>query len=117
MNIGVIGAGYVGSVTGSGLAELGHHVTLVDSNTAKIECYERGDVPIYEPGLPELIARNVAAGRLRFSTDVSHAVSDCAVIFVAVGTPPRHDGDADLSAIESVCRDIGLALTGYHVIV
>ncbi len=117
MQIAIIGAGYVGSVTGAGLAELGHRVTLVDSDAAKIGEFGRGRVPIYEPGLEELVARNAAAGRLDFSTEIPEAVGRAAVVFVAVGTPPREDGEADLSAIENVCRDIGGCLTSYRVIV
>ena len=117
MKVAIIGAGYVGSVTGAGLAELGHQVTLVDSDAARIEAFRGGRVPIYEPGLEELVARNVAAGRLGFTSDVAGAVAGALVVFVAVGTPARQDGEADLSAIEMVCRDVGRSLGGYCVIV
>lgn len=117
MQIAIIGAGYVGAVTGVGLAEIGHQVTLVDNDAAKLEAYRGGKAPIYEPGLDELIARNCAAGRLRFSAEIAEAVGRATVVFVAVGTPARHDGEADLSAIEAVCRDIGCCLKEYRVIV
>lgn len=117
MQITIIGAGYVGSVTGIGLAELGHQVILADSDAAKIASFRAGRVPIYEPGLEELLARNAAAGRVEFATEIAPAVEVSRVVFIAVGTPPRKDGEADLSALEAVCRDVGRSLTGYHVIV
>ena len=117
MEIAIIGAGYVGSVTGVGLAEIGHRVTLVDRDTTKIADLRQGRLPIYEPGLEELVARNAAAGRLQFSTEIPPALSQARIVFIAVGTPARQDGEADLSAIEAVCRDIGQCLTSYRVIV
>jgi UDPglucose 6-dehydrogenase len=98
--IGVIGTGYVGLVTAAGFAELGSDVWCVDIDAAKIERLRRGEVPIYEPGLQELLARN--AERMRFSTDIADALAHCRLLFVAVGTPPTYSGDADLSAVHAV---------------
>jgi UDPglucose 6-dehydrogenase len=98
--IGVIGTGYVGLVTAAGFAELGSDVWCVDIDAAKVERLRRGEVPIYEPGLGELLARN--AGRLHFSTDIADALEHCRLLFVAVGTPPTYSGDADLSAVHAV---------------
>jgi UDPglucose 6-dehydrogenase len=99
-SIGVIGTGYVGLVTAAGFAELGRDVWCVDIDAAKIERLRRGEVPIYEPGLEELLARN--SGRVHFSTDLSHALEHAQLLFVAVGTPPTYSGDADLSAVHAV---------------
>jgi UDPglucose 6-dehydrogenase len=98
--IGVIGTGYVGLVSAAGFAELGSDVWCVDIDAAKIERLRRGEVPIYEPGLQELLARN--AERMRFSTDIADALAHCRLLFVAVGTPPTYSGDADLSAVHAV---------------
>src|ERR1017187_3088029 len=98
--IGVIGTGYVGLVTAAGFAELGSEVWCVDIDAAKIERLRRGEVPIYEPGLEELLEKNRA--RLPFSTDLSKALEHARLLFVAVGTPPTHSGDADLSAVHEV---------------
>src|SRR5882762_8579199 len=98
--IGVIGAGYVGLVTAVGFAELGSEVWCVDIDAAKIERLRAGEVPIHEPGLEELLAKN--ASRLHFSTDLSGALEHARLLFVAVGTPPTHSGDADLSAVHQV---------------
>jgi UDPglucose 6-dehydrogenase len=98
--IGVIGTGYVGLVTAAGFAELGSDVWCVDIDAAKVERLRRGEVPIYEPGLEELLRRN--AGRLHFSTDIGDALEHCRLLFVAVGTPPTYSGDADLSAVHAV---------------
>jgi UDPglucose 6-dehydrogenase len=98
--IGVIGTGYVGLVTAAGFAELGSDVWCVDIDAAKVERLRRGEVPIYEPGLEELLARN--ASRLHFSTDLADALEHCRLLFVAVGTPPTYSGDADLSAVHAV---------------
>ena len=117
MEIAIIGAGYVGSVTGVGLSEIGHRVTLVDHDAAKIAKLRQGHLPIYEPGLEELVARNAGAGRLHFSTEIPPALNQASIVFIAVGTPARQDGEADLTAIEAVCRDIGRCLTSYRVIV
>ena len=107
MNIGVIGTGYVGLVTGTCLAEVGHDVVCVDVDAAKVEGLNRGEIPIYEPGLSPMVRANHAAGRLRFTTDASLAVAHGEVQFIAVGTPPGEDGSADLSYVLAVARTIG----------
>jgi UDPglucose 6-dehydrogenase len=117
MNITVVGTGYVGLVTGTCFAEFGVNVTCVDKDADKIEALKAGRIPIYEPGLEELVARNAAEGRLSFTTDLETAVKGALVIFVAVGTPPRGDGSADLSYVEQVAREIAGHMDGYKVIV
>jgi UDPglucose 6-dehydrogenase len=117
MKLCVIGTGYVGLVAGTCFAESGNDVVCVDNLAAKIEALRRGQVPIYEPGLEELIRRNVTEGRLTFTTDLADAVRRSHVCFVAVGTPSGDDGAADLSAVYGVGRDIGGAMTGYRVVV
>jgi|DewCreStandDraft_5_1066085.scaffolds.fasta_scaffold02052_2 UDPglucose 6-dehydrogenase len=107
MRVTVIGTGYVGLVVGACLAETGNRVVGADIDEDKIEALNRGEVPIYEPGLDELIARNLAEGRLRFTTDVGGAVTDAEVIFIAVGTPPGEDGSADLQHVLAVAETIG----------
>ena len=103
-NVAIFGAGYVGLVTGACLAELGHDVVVRDVLDARVEALSRGEVPIYEPGLQELIGRNT--GRLRFTTSVTEAVAEADVVFVAVGTPPTYSGDADLSAVWTVVDEL-----------
>ncbi|MEE9606588.1 MAG: UDP-glucose/GDP-mannose dehydrogenase family protein [Myxococcota bacterium] len=117
MNVCVIGTGYVGLVTGACFAEFGVQVVCADNDARKIEGLKRGEMPIYEPGLEGLVERNVQQGRLSFTTDTSEAVRGSLLVFVAVPTPPRENGDTDLSAIESVARDVGRAMDGYKVIV
>jgi UDPglucose 6-dehydrogenase len=117
MNVTVIGTGYVGLVTGACFAEFGVKVTCVDKAADKIQALQRGEIPIYEPGLDALVARNVAAGRLSFTTDTSEAVAGGLVIFIAVGTPPRPDGSTDLTYVEQVAREIGRTMDGYKVVV
>jgi len=117
MKLCVIGTGYVGLVAGTCFAEGGNDVVCVDNAVEKIEALRRGDVPIYEPGLGELIRRNVSESRLSFSTDVVDAVRRSLVCFIAVGTPSGDDGSADLKAVMAVARDIGRAMDGYRVIV
>jgi UDPglucose 6-dehydrogenase len=117
MNIAVIGTGYVGLVTGSCFAEFGVKVTCVDKDAEKIQALQRGEIPIYEPGLDALVARNVHAGRLSFTTDTTEAVSGALVIFIAVGTPPKTDGSTDLTFVEQVAREIGRNMDGYKVVV
>jgi UDPglucose 6-dehydrogenase len=117
MNIAVIGTGYVGLVAGSCFAESGNEVACVDNNAEKIKDLKNGIIPIYEPGLPEIIERNVRDERLTFTTDLDAAVKKSLVIFVAVGTPTGTDGSADLSAIFTVAKAIGRAMDRYKVIV
>jgi UDPglucose 6-dehydrogenase len=117
MHIAVIGTGYVGLVTGACFAEFGMSVNCVDKDEGKIRQIRAGKMPIYEPGLDALVAKNVRAGRLTFSTDVSQAVEQSLVVFLAVGTPPTGDGSADLSQIDEVANEIARSLNGYKVIV
>jgi UDPglucose 6-dehydrogenase len=117
MHIGVIGTGYVGLVTGACFAEFGVFVTCVDKDKKKIKSLKDGHVPFYEPGLEEFVQRNIKEGRLAFSTDIADAVRSSLVIFIAVGTPPRGDGSADLRYIEEVAKEIASNLDGYKVIV
>lgn len=117
MKIAIVGAGYVGLVTGACFAELGNVVTCVDNDPRKIETLRRGEVPIFEPGLSEMVARNIDSGNLFFTTDISEAVREADVVFIAVGTPMRSDGHADLSAVRAVAREIGRSLTGKKIIV
>jgi len=117
MNICVIGTGYVGLVTGVCLAEFGMNLICVDSDRDKIEFLKEGKVPIYEPGLEDLMKKNAKEGRLRFSTSVPEGVASSLVIFIAVGTPSRDDGSADLSAVEGVAREIAEHMDGYKVVV
>ncbi len=117
MNVCVIGSGYVGLVTGACFAEFGIHVVCADKDAEKIAALERGQIPIYEPGLDALVARNVSQGRLRFTTDSAEAIRNSLVLFIAVQTPPRSDGSTDLSAVEQVAREIGREMDGYKVIV
>lgn len=105
-DLSIIGAGYVGLVSGTCLAEVGHSVVLVDNNEDKINLLKSGGCPIYEPGLPELIKKNSNAGRLRFSTSIGDGIKSSEIIFIAVNTPPRPDGSADLSYVENVAREI-----------
>lgn len=117
MKITVIGTGYVGLVSGACLADVGNDVLCLDVDVDKIRLLDEGGVPIYEPGLPELVRRNVAAGRLRFTTDVAVAVAHGNIQFVAVGTPPDEDGSADLRHVIAAARNIGRHMDGYVVIV
>ena len=117
MNIAVIGTGYVGLVAGSCLAESGNDVWCVDSDAAKIEKLRQGMIPIYEPGLPEIVERNLREERLTFTTDLNAAVKKSFVLFVAVGTPTTPNGAADLTAVFDVARAIGKAMDRYKVIV
>lgn len=117
MKISVIGTGYVGLVTGTCLAESGSDVICMDIDKKKIDLLNAGSVPIYEPGLEELIKRNVAHGRLSFTTDIRSAVRKADIIFIAVGTPPGEDGSADLKYVLGAARDIGTHLTGYTVVI
>jgi len=117
MNIGVVGTGYVGLVTGAVFADLGNDVVCIDNDARKVAALEAGQMPIYEPGLEEMVVRNVADGRLSFTTDLAAAVRRSVVVFITVGTPPKSDGQTDLAAVEDVARGIAQALTRYTVIV
>lgn len=117
MKICVVGSGYVGLVTGACLADFGMTVTGVDKDASKIEALERGEIPIYEPGLEEVVEKNVRAGRLKFTTDLAPAIREARAVFIAVGTPPLPDGKADLSFVRQVAESIGDNLNGYKVIV
>src|SRR5207302_3783872 len=116
MRIAVVGSGYVGLVAGACFADLGHEVVLVDNDQSKITALRDGQVPIHEKFLPELLTRNRGT-RLQFSDDLNAAVRMSAAIFVAVGTPPTESGEADLSYVESVAREISGGINGYKVIV
>ncbi len=107
MRLAVFGAGYVGLVTAACFAEMGNHVACVDVDAARVERLRRGEVPIHEPGLSEMIVRGAQRGRIRFTTDAREAIADAEVIFIAVGTPPNEDGAADLSHVLTVARTIG----------
>lgn len=117
MKITVIGSGYVGLVTGTCLAEVGNHVCCLDLDAKKIATLQQGGIPIFEPGLDDLVRRNVAAGRLSFTTDVAESVAFGEVQFIAVGTPPDEDGSADLQYVLSAARNIGRHMTDYKVVV
>jgi len=117
MHIAVIGSGYVGLVTGACFAEFGVDVTCVDTNAEKISRLAQGQTTIYEPGLDQLLSRNLQAGRLSFTTDTATAIKDSLVVFLAVGTPPRDDGSADLTHVEEAARAIAASMKDYKVIV
>jgi UDPglucose 6-dehydrogenase len=117
MDISIIGSGYVGLVTGACFADVGHNVICVDNDSRKIEALQAGRVPIYEPGLEDVIHRNVSAHRLRFSGSIREGVDNSQIVFIAVPTPQQPNGDVDLSFIEKVSREIAGVLTSYRVIV
>jgi UDPglucose 6-dehydrogenase len=117
MEIAIIGSGYVGLVTGTCFAEVGHDVICVDNDERKVKALQNGTIPIYEPGLDDLVHRNVAARRLRFTTSIEEGVDNSQVIFIAVPTPPQDDGSVDLTYIERVAREIASVLKSYRVIV
>ena len=117
MNIAVVGTGYVGLVTGTCLAETGNHVICVDIDVKKVAAMQRGEVPIYEPNLDTLFDRNIAAGRLSFTTELKEAVDHADIIFLALPTPPGEDGSADLSYVLGVADELGSIMTSYKVIV
>ncbi len=117
MNIAIVGTGYVGLVSGACFAEVGIDVTCVDIDAEKINRLKSGEIPIYEPGLEELVTRNVNAGRLHFTTDLSSCINDVEVVFSAVGTPPDEDGSADLKYVLEVARTFGKHITKYAILV
>src|ERR1700722_13321665 len=117
MKLTIIGTGYVGLVTGTCFAEVGHNVICVDRDQAKINLLQSGGIPIYEPGLDEMVKKNVAAGRLHFTASTAEGVDKSDVIFIAVPTPPLPDGAVDLSFIEGVAREIAASMTSYKIIV
>src|SRR5687768_6058823 len=117
MHIAVIGTGYVGLVTGACFAEFGVDVTCVDVDAAKIEKLNSGVIPIYEPGLDQIVEKNVKAGRLHFTTDIKSAVEAARVVFLAVGTPPKPDGSPDMSYYQQAAKDVADAMNGYKVLV
>lgn len=117
MKIAMIGSGYVGLTTGTCFAELGHKVICVDNNAEKIELLNSGKIPIFEPGLEKLVKKNTQKKSLSFTTDISFAVKESEVVFIAVGTPPKENGEADLSFVENVSKEIANAITKYTVVV
>jgi UDPglucose 6-dehydrogenase len=117
MNVTVIGSGYVGLVTAACFSEFGVRVTAADKDAGKIAALERGEIPIYEPGLDDMVARNVRGGTLTFTTDTAEAIRSALVIFIAVGTPAAEDGSTDLAFVEGVAREIGREADGYKVVV
>jgi UDPglucose 6-dehydrogenase len=117
MNICMVGTGYVGLVTGACLADLGMHVICVDKDEAKIAALGRGVIPIYEPGLEELVARNERKGRLRFTTDLKAAIESALVVFIAVGTPPKPDGSPDMTFVRQVAEAVAEHMNDYKVVV
>lgn len=117
MNLSIIGTGYVGLVTGACFAEVGHRVVCVDNDAAKVQTLQAGGIPIYEPGLEELVTRNRDAGRLTFTTHTAEGVEQSDVVFIAVPTPPLPDGSVDLSYLEKVAREIAAAMTSYKIVV
>ncbi len=117
MQVCIIGTGYVGLTTGTCLAEIGHQVICIDNNEEKIAMLKREEMPIYEPGLEEMVKRNVHKGRLSFSTSIAEGVERSDIIFIAVNTPPRVDGGADLSYVEKVSREVAEVMDSYKVIV
>jgi UDPglucose 6-dehydrogenase len=117
MELSIIGSGYVGLVTGACFAEVGHHVVCVDNDQRKVDALQAGKIPIYEPGLEDLVHRNVATHRLRFTNSIEDGVDNSKVVFIAVPTPPQNNGSVDLSFIERVAREIAGVLKEYRVIV
>jgi len=117
MNLAIVGSGYVGLVTGACFAEVGHQVICVDNDLKKVHQLQDGHIPIYEPGLEELVKKNVAAGRLSFTASIGEAVDVSKVIFIAVPTPPQPDGSVDLSFVEGVAREIAVHIKEYRIVV
>ena len=117
MKVAVFGSGYVGLVTGSCLANVGNQVICVDVDENKIECLQQGDIPIYEPGLDQIVLANVANQQLSFTTDAESAIKQSDIIFIAVGTPPSEDGSADLKYVLAVAETVGQHMDQYKVVV
>src|SRR5476651_700709 len=117
MNLAIVGSGYVGLVTGACFADVGHRVICVDNDLKKVHQLQDGRIPIYEPGLEELVKKNVAAGRLSFTASIGDAVAASKVIFIAVPTPPQPDGSVDLSFVEGVAREIAVHINEYRIVV
>ena len=117
MNIAIVGTGYVGLVTGTCFADIGVNVTCIDTNVEKIDALKKGIIPIYEPGLEEMVLRNMKAGRLNFSTTLETCLDDVSIVFSAVGTPPNEDGSADLKYVLEVARTIGANMKRYLLVV
>jgi UDPglucose 6-dehydrogenase len=117
MKLAIVGTGYVGLVSGTCFADMGHDVACVDIDEGKIDALNRGEIPIYEPGLEEMVHTNVEQGRLSFTTDIKGAIEESLVVFIAVGTPPREDGTADLQYVLNVARSVGEHINGYKIIV
>ena len=117
MKVTVIGTGYVGLVSGAGFAEMGNDVLCLDANAEKVRVLEEGGIPIHEPGLPDMVRRNAAAGRLHFTSDVGRSVAHGTIQFITVGTPPREDGSVDLQYVLAAAAGIGRYMTGYKVVV
>src|SRR5438046_9014322 len=117
MKLTIIGTGYVGLVTGTCFAEVGHEVVCVDNDAAKVKVLREGGIPIFEPGLEDLVKKNAAAGRLNFTTSTAEGVEKSDVIFIAVPKPPLADGSVDLSFIEKVAREIAAVLPSYKIVV
>ena len=118
MRIAMIGTGYVGLVSGACFADFGHQVTCIDRDAGKIAALQNGKIPIYEPGLNQLVSNNAAAGRLDFSLDLKDAVAQAEAVFIAVGTPSRRgDGHADLSYVHAAAREIAENLAGFTVVI
>lgn len=117
MRIAIVGTGYVGLVSGACFAEMGLDITCVDTDRRKIAALNEGRIPIYEPGLEEIVRRNFDAGRLHFTTDLAVCLGEVEVVFSAVGTPPREDGSADLSQVFEVARTFGRHIGRYTLLV
>lgn len=117
MKVCMIGTGYVGLVSGTCFAEIGHNVICVDNDVEKIEILKNGGIPIYEPGLLEMVQKNVAQGRLKFTNSIAEGIQNSLFIFIAVGTPPKENGEPDLSSVEKVASEIGEAMEDYKIVV
>lgn len=117
VRIAIIGTGYVGLTTGACFAEVGHQVICVDNDIAKVKLLRSGGIPIYEPGLEDIVKKNVAAGRLTFTDKIADGVAGSEVIFIAVPTPPQPDGSVDMSFVERVAREVAGAMTDYKIVV